>query len=287
MATTYVLYNPQAGRNAPTPDFSALTPNAQLRRIDQMENYAAFFESLQSDDQVILAGGDGTIHRFVNDTEGIDIRQEILYLPLGTGNDFALDLGKTAADGPFPISQYLKNLPMVTIKGKTYRFLNAIGFGIDGYCCEEGDRQRQIPDKKINYTAIAIKGMLYAFQARNATVTVDGVTRHFKKVWVAPTMHGRFYGGGIMPAPDQQRNNGRKLSALIFHGTGRLRTLIIFPKLFKGTHLKHEKHITLLEGKQITIEFDRPTPLQVDGETFLGVTSYTACLAPVAEPVSV
>ena len=106
MATTYVLYNPQAGRNAPTPDFSALTPNAQLRRIDQMENYAAFFESLQSDDQVILAGGDGTIHRFVNDTEGIDIRQEILYLPLGTGNDFALDLGKTAADGPFPISQY-------------------------------------------------------------------------------------------------------------------------------------------------------------------------------------
>ena len=287
MATTYVLYNPQAGRNAPAPDFSAITPNAQLRRIDEMENYAAFFESLQSDDQVILAGGDGTIHRFVNDTEGIEIQQEILYLPLGTGNDFALDLGKTAADGPFPISQYLKNLPMVTVKGKTYRFLNAIGFGIDGYCCEEGDRQRQIPDKKVNYTAIAIKGMLYAFQARNATVTVDGVTRHFKKVWVAPTMHGRFYGGGIMPAPDQQRNNGQKLSALIFHGTGRLRTLIIFPKLFKGTHLKHEKHITLLEGKQITIEFDRPTPLQVDGETFLDVTSYTACLAPVAEPVSV
>ena len=30
-----------------------------------------------------------------------------------------------------------------------------------------------------------------------------------------------------------------------------------------------------LEGKDITVTFDRPTPLQIDGETVLGVTSYT------------
>ena len=29
------------------------------------------------------------------------------------------------------------------------------------------------------------------------------------------------------------------------------------------------------EGKDITVTFDRPTPLQIDGETVLGVTSYT------------
>ena len=31
-----------------------------------------------------------------------------------------------------------------------------------------------------------------------------------------------------------------------------------------------------MKGNEITVEFDRPTALQVDGETILGVTSYTA-----------
>ena len=34
--------------------------------------------------------------------------------------------------------------------------------------------------------------------------------------------------------------------------------------------------VTVIEGKDITVKFDRPTPLQVDGETVLGVTEYTA-----------
>jgi hypothetical protein len=29
-------------------------------------------------------------------------------------------------------------------------------------------------------------------------------------------------------------------------------------------------------GHEITVEFDQPTPLQIDGETILDVTSYTA-----------
>ena len=47
-------------------------------------------------------------------------------------------------------------------------------------------------------------------------------------------------------------------------------------KLFKGEHVRHTKHVDIFEGKEITVEFDRPTSLQIDGETILGVTSYTA-----------
>jgi hypothetical protein len=32
----------------------------------------------------------------------------------------------------------------------------------------------------------------------------------------------------------------------------------------------------VIEGKEITVEFDKPCALQIDGETILGVTSYTA-----------
>ena len=63
---------------------------------------------------------------------------------------------------------------------------------------------------------------------------------------------------------------------MVFHGSGKLKTLMIFPSIFKGEHVKNTDHVTVLKGKEITVRFDRPTPLQIDGETILGVTEYSA-----------
>ena len=80
-----------------------------------------------------------------------------------------------------------------------------------------------------------------------------------------------------MPTPEQNRNSeDRTLSVMIMHGCGKLRTLMMFPKIFKGTHVKHRDVVEILTGKSITVEFDRPAPVQIDGETILIVTSYTA-----------
>ena len=67
---------------------------------------------------------------------------------------------------------------------------------------------------------------------------------------------------------------------MIFYGSGKLHTLIMFPSLFKGEHVKHTKHVDVMEGREIKVEFDRPTALQIDGETILGVTEYSvkACI---------
>lgn len=35
-----------------------------------------------------------------------------------------------------------------------------------------------------------------------------------------------------------------------------------------------EAMVDVIKGEHITVEFDRPTPLQIDGETFLDVTRY-------------
>lgn len=291
MAKTYILHNPQAGPGGyPALDAQQLVPDgdAELMYISKITNYAAFLGGLEADDRIILSGGDGTLNRFINDTEGIEIKAQVYYYPSGSGNDFAHDLGKEKGCLPFDITKYLQNLPQVTVNGKTYRFLNGVGYGIDGYCCEVGDRLRQT-GKKVDYTMIAIQGLLFHYKPTNATVTVDGVSHHYKKVWIAPTMHGRFYGGGMMPTPAQDRAAGGKLSTMVFHGSGKLKTLMIFPSLFKGEHIKHTKHVAILEGREIRVEFDRPTALQIDGETILGVTAYSARLAPakVREPATV
>ena len=225
---------------------------------------------------MIVCGGDGTLNRFINDTEGVDFACDVLYYALGSGNDFLRDVERTA-DAPFSIKEYIRDLPTTEVKGKTYRFLNNVGFGIDGYCCEEGDRQKQKSTKAVNYTAIAIKGVLFHYKPCGATVTVDGVEHTFKKVWIAPTMKGRYYGGGMMAAPAQDRNDpDGTLSVMVFHNSGRFGILTTFPSIFKGEHVKKEKYVTVLTGKNVHVKFDRPSPVQIDGETISGVTEYTA-----------
>ena len=63
---------------------------------------------------------------------------------------------------------------------------------------------------------------------------------------------------------------------MVFHGSSKLKTLMIFPSIFKGEHVKSKKYVDVIEGNEITVRFDAPTPLQIDGETKLNITEYTA-----------
>ena len=277
MAKGYILYNPLAGSGTAKEDVKRLQKllkgDTACFDITEITDYAGFIGNMAQDDYLVIAGGDGTLNRFINDTADIETAQEILYYPTGSGNDFAREIG--ADETPVYITRYLKNLPVVEVQGKNYRFINGVGFGIDCYCCQVGDELKARSVKKVNYTGIAIKGLLFYFAARNAKVTVDGTAYSYKKVWIAPTMHGKYYGGGMIPAPAQDRSSG-KLSVMVFHGAGRLRTLCAFPGIFKGEHVKHTDMVTVHTGEKITVEFDRPTPLQIDGETVTDVMSYTA-----------
>lgn len=297
MSTKYIIYNPFADNGTCKGEAELLEvvyDNCVLIDMCKISNYQIFFAGLDDSDDVILCGGDGTLNRFVNETRDIDIKNNLYFFAVGSGNDFACDIGKEKGGDPlYRINRYIKELPTVTVNGEEHLFINGVGYGIDGYCCEVGDRireQNQLKnsDKPINYTAIAIKGLLFHYKPTNATITVDGKKHTYKKVWLAPTMNGRYYGGGMMPAPNQERiGKKKKVTLMVMHGTGKLRTLMLFPSIFKGKHVKHKKVVDILSGHDITVEFDRPTPLQIDGETILNVTSYSVCAVnkkPKADP---
>lgn len=166
------------------------------------------------------------------------------------------------------------------------RSQGAIGNGTDGHCCQVGDEQREKTTKPVNDTAIAIKGLLFHYKSTNAVVAVDGETHSYQKVWLAPTMNGRFYGGGMMPAPGQNRLNPEgTASTMVMFGAGKLKTLAVFPSIFKVEHIRREDMVEVLTGHSISTEFDRPTPIQIDGETIPGVSGYSVTGA--REPVGV
>lgn len=246
--------------------------------VTKITNVAEVCKSLSTEDTIIVAGGDGTLTHFVNDVYELHLTQKIFLYFCGSGNDFMNDVKDRVKieNKLIPLNDFIQNLPKVTVNGETKYFINGIGYGIDGYCCEEGDRVRATSDKPVNYTSIAIKGLLGKYHPSNAVVTVDGERKEYKRVWLAPAMLGRFYGGGMMVSPNQDRlNSEHKLTSVVWSKAGKLRTLTAFPSIFKGEHLKYTKMIDVREGHEISVEFDRPCALQIDGETILNVMSYS------------
>ncbi len=281
MNIRYILYNPLSGNGKGEELAQKLTEvykNDELKycNMTQITSYGRFFDSISPKSEIVICGGDGTLNRFINESGGYPYENPLYFYATGSGNDFMRDLGKEPGCEPILINDYVKGLPTVTVNGKSSLFINAVGYGIDGYCCEVGDELREKSDKPINYTSIAIKGLLFRFKPTNATVTVDGKEYSFKKVWLAPTMHGKFYGGGMMTAPNQERNNAdNTLSVVVMHGSGKLKTLMVFPSIFKGEHINHTEMVKVLTGKNISVRFDAPTALQIDGETIKNVLQYS------------
>ena len=268
----YYLYNSLAN-NGIRPD---VKPGTEL--VDSVGlDYAEYLSNLAPEDEVVLLGGDGTLNYFINAVKGTEIKNNIYLLGSGTGNDFLTDIGKQPGEEVL-INPYLKNLPTVYVNGMEKLFINNMGFGIDGYCCEVADQiKEKNPQEKIDYSGIAIKGLLFHFKPCSAEVTVDGVTHTFENVWIAPTMKGRYYGGGMNMAPSQDRFSDH-LTVVVYHTGSKLKALISFPSIFKGEHVKKTDIVDIFTGNDIHVKFSRPCAAQIDGETVLKVTEYRAVL---------
>lgn len=283
----HILYNPLAGKgkNADNRINDIILPEGAQKRLYNMteiKDYKVFFSELSSEEKIVVCGGDGTLNRFVNNIDGITFKNEVFYFASGSGNDFLHDIGLTPSHTPVNITEYIKNLPKVYIGNRSYSFLNGIGYGIDGYCCQEVNRLKSL-GKKASYTLIALKGFLYAYKPTNAVVTVDGKEYRYKKVWLTPTMLGKYFGGGMMIAPNQNRSSGdRSLTIVVAHNLSKLRILTLFPTIFKGKHIKYKNHIDIHKGHNISVKFDIPTAMQIDGETVTGVSEYTVKTAEYA-----
>ena len=265
----YFLYNPLTN-NGIKPELFG------LELIDATKiDFGAFFDALEDGDEVVIIGGDGTINHLVNHVDCEHLKNNIYLYGNGSGNDFLNDIGEKPAT-EILLNKYLTHLPTVRVNGLERKFINNMGFGIDGYCCEDADRiKAKAPNKKINYTGIAIKGLLFHFKPCHAVVEVDGVKHEFDHVWLAPAMKGRFYGGGMMIAPGQDRFSD-KLSVVVYHCPSKLKTLMHFPKIFEGKHVELKDMTTVLTGSRIHVTYSRPCAAQIDGDTVLNVTEYEA-----------
>lgn len=282
MSKDYVLFNPFSSNGNGEREVQKIkkyiSTKLELVDITKIDNLNEFFNTLAPGDIIYICGGDGTLNTIINRCDDKFPENDIYFFGIGTGNDFLLDLGYKTPCAPVKINEYLKDLPTVDVKGKTYYFLNNVAFGIDGWVCGEAEiLKKKSPKLKMNYTMIALTGLLGKFSPLNAKVTIDGKEPiHLKRVWMSPSMNGRYFGGGMMVTPMQDRlNKDRTLTYMACHNSNRFQITTGFIQIFNGSHINNPI-AKFLTGHEITVEFDRPMTLNIDGEPIFDVLTYTA-----------
>ena len=78
----YVLYNAKSNNGKGAEELEKLRDFRKEEAIEylniiEISDYREFFDRLADTDEVFIAGGDGTLNRFINNTEGIDIRNPV------------------------------------------------------------------------------------------------------------------------------------------------------------------------------------------------------------------
>ncbi|NMA50343.1 MAG: diacylglycerol kinase family protein [Mollicutes bacterium] len=271
-----VLFNPYSG-NKKGEEFAHKLDEIYYGKTiiyQSMPEVTDFKKILREYENIIICGGDGTLNYFVNHIRGIKHKSNIYYFSTGTGNDFHNDVGNNNVV-PYLINKYIENLPIARINDKDYVFLNGIGMGLDGYCCAEGEKYKLIHNKPVNYTKIALKGLLYDYKPKNAKVIVDGQEYNFKNVLMVSTMKGRYYGGGMMITPMQNRlNKEGNLTVAILNKLTTFQTIVNFSSIFKGKHVNKTKLVKFLTGNKVEVEFDEKVSCQIDGDVILDVKKY-------------
>ncbi len=240
----------------------------------EVDDKREYLSKITSDDSLVIIGGDGTLNKFVNSIDDVDYPFPIYCYAGGTGNDFLKDID-AETDEFIQINEYIRGLPVLKVNGESYKFMNGVGLGFDGWCCHEVNKYKARTGKHGDYTKTAIRGLFGGYKKATAKITLDGVTEEFTDVLLASTMHGKYYGGGMMIAPAQQRNNPeKKLTFAVLHSKSSIKLLPIFPTVYKGKHVKYTKLIKIVEARHIKVEFDSEHVLQMDGETIENVSSY-------------
>lgn len=266
----YYIYNRLATSKKPR-----IESNAKLIGAIGLD-YKKFFSGLAPEDDVVILGGDMSINHFIRKISGYSISNKVYVRAFGYGCDFVNDIEERLTD-EVELNPYINNLPTALVKNHHRPFINGIGFGLDGYCCATADYiKAKSPSAKINYTTIAIKGLLYKFKPYHAIVEVDDQKYEFDDVWLACTMKGRYFGGGMKIAPDQKRDSDDHLTVVIYTAKSRLKALLSFTDVFKGTHVNNKEMVKIFTGKRIHMKFSSIGNAEVDGDTVSNVDEYWA-----------
>lgn len=226
---------------------------------------------------VIAAGGDGTVHEVVNGLMRVSEEQRPVLgvVPLGSGNDFAHNLGMSS-DASVALKQVMTGKPrsidvmrVCDDLGRCEYVDNTLGIGFDGLV--------NIRSRNFSW----LRGFVMYLVAVLQTIVLDhnpprmrfrsDAEQWEQQVLMLTLCNGPREGGGFLVAPDARPDDG-VLDYACIGPVSRLMMLRLVPEVMRGTHI-HMPQVQMGRLRNMTLEADGPLYMHADGEVFAGLGS--------------
>lgn len=236
-----------------------------------------------------IAGGDGTvtlaIEALLRDRR--PARVPLAVLPVGSGNDFAHDLGVSRD----PRTAFSSLLHGTARRVDIAQAMTRDGNHLAAFCCVASVGLDELALRRIHGSRIprsqllnvyAALRALVAYRPRRVNVRWQGGGFAGEVMFCAVT-NTRSYGGGFQVCPAARIDDG-ELDVCIVRRTSKPRLITRFPRILRGTHCDLPEVIT---ARSPWVELDAaddrgPLPLCIDGELPSGATPVRLTCLPGA-----
>ncbi len=237
-------------------------------------------------ERIVVAGGDGTLSEVATGllSAGLAHHAEIGILPLGSGGDLARTLGIPRSlpdalallrDGKARrIDAGLARYSDSTGAERSSHFLNAASAGVSGLVMRFVNQSHKRLGSRATFLLSSLRAIL-AYEAQAVRLRVDGELVHEGRLILAAASNGRYFGGGMQPAPDA-RVDDALFDVLLLSDMSRVKLLVHLETLYRGAHLSL-RGVLSLRGRVVELEpAERapdlagarasPVPIELDGE---------------------
>jgi len=234
-------------------------------------------------DQVIAAGGDGTINAVV---EGLVGSQTALgIIPLGTGNaagsNLNLRAGDIAAAMDLIVQGNTRRVDLGRMNGR--HFLTMGGVGLDAQVAYELHDAWKRRLGKIAFIRQFFR-TTFSYQLPQCQVEITGGEDDLvldEPLWAVLICNMSIFTWRVSVAPQASHDDGQ-LDFIIFHRCGTSQLISIAGRNFLfGADISHSPYVTIAQGTRLHISAEPPTYWQADGDVG-GQTPVTAEVVPAA-----
>lgn len=229
---------------------------------------------------VVVIGGDGSLGDALNGLLDGDklIHEDLIFTfsPAGSACDFARS---AFPDGNCDLVSLLKQGRVKQIdlgrcqyhlddgQEATSYFINSFDAGAGADTCvavnaESGRIKRLLRNGKLAFMLSALK-VLMTFDYCQTTVETDG-EEFSGQYLIICAGNGAFSGGGMMLLPRARLDDGL-LDVLLVEKLNRRKMLPLFARIYDGSFLR-ERDMVYRQCRQVTINTQRPIPIELDGE---------------------
>ena len=217
-------------------------------------------------DRILVAGGDGAVHRALQGLAGTGCAMGIV--PLGSGNDLAraLDLPRD----PWRAARFAMEGPSRAIDlGRAGRrwFAGIAGVGLDAAVNRYVRRHRKSRLGRGIYPWAAVR-TLASFQPPFLRIEHENGAWEGRAIQ-ALLANSPYFGGGMKIAPRALLDDGF-LDLLVIAAIPKYKLLMLLPRVYRGSHARHPA-VTSLRVRRATLRAKDAPRLHADGEPMMAL----------------